>query len=173
MLYHPEVEVKNLSEANSRNVITSTNSCTVSAISETGDNKTKFVKVNNIVELDNLRAEKRDRSKKTKTTKYNKSGSLADKKTKSLNRDYQLHLILDVALQIIFCNPGLNLSTQNDVRVGLQWEDMLGKCSSKILHLFGLHWASNGVKWCKSEGIKDKLTPTLRYFWSAKVVKTM
>ena len=43
--------------------------------------------------------------------------------------------------------------------MGLQWEDFLGKCSSKLLRLFGLHWASKGVKWCKSEGVKDKLTP--------------
>ena len=48
---------------------------------------------------------------------------------------------------------------QNDVRVGLQWGDFLGKCSSKLLRLFGLHWASKGVKWCKSEGVKNKLTP--------------
>ena len=39
----------------------------------------------------------------------------------------------------------------------------LGKCSSKLLRLFGLHWTSRGgggggVKWCKSEGVKDKLT---------------
>ena len=54
--------------------------------------------------------------------------------------------------------PRLNFSAQNDVRVGLQWEDFLGKCSSKFLRLFGLHWASKGVKWCKSEGVKDKLT---------------
>ena len=40
--------------------------------------------------------------------------------------------------------PGLNFSAQNDVRVGLQWEDFLGKCSSKLLRLFGLHWASKG-----------------------------
>ena len=42
--------------------------------------------------------------------------------------------------------PGLNFSAQNDVRVGLQWEDFLGKCSSKLLRLFGLHWAAKGVK---------------------------
>ena len=39
--------------------------------------------------------------------------------------------------------PGLNFSAQNDVGVGLQWEDSLGKCSSK---LFELHWASKGGK---------------------------
>ena len=55
--------------------------------------------------------------------------------------------------------PGLNFSAQNNVRVGLQREDFLGKCSSKLLRLFGLHWASKGVKWCKSEGLKEKLTP--------------
>ena len=27
------------------------------------------------------------------------------------------------------CVPGLNFSAQNDVRVGLQWEDFLGKLS--------------------------------------------
>ena len=43
--------------------------------------------------------------------------------------------------------------------MGLQWEDFLGKCSSKLLRLFGLYWASKGVKWCKSEGVKEKLTP--------------
>ena len=44
------------------------------------------------------------------------------------------------------CIPGLNFSAQNDVRVGLQCEDFLGKCSSKLLRLFGLHWASKGGK---------------------------
>ena len=42
--------------------------------------------------------------------------------------------------------PGLNFSAQNDVRVGLQWKDVLRKCSSKLLRLFGLHWASKGGK---------------------------
>ena len=35
--------------------------------------------------------------------------------------------------------PGLNFSAQNDVRVGLQWEYFFGKCSSKLLRLFGLN----------------------------------
>ena len=42
--------------------------------------------------------------------------------------------------------PGLNFSAQNDVKVGLQWEEFLGKCSSKLLRLFGLHWTSKGGK---------------------------
>ena len=42
--------------------------------------------------------------------------------------------------------PGLNFSYQNDVRVGLQREKFFGKCSSKLLRLFGLHWASKGGK---------------------------
>ena len=50
--------------------------------------------------------------------------------------------------------------------MGLQWEDFLGQCSSKLFRLFGLHWASKGVKWCKSEGLKDKLMPTLISFLS-------
>ena len=89
----------------------------------------------------------------------------------------------------VFCTNYLRFpvefSAQNDVRLGLQWEDFLGKCSSKLLHLFGLHWASNGckmvqewggkrqintpllhllglkrgVKWCKSSGVMEKLPP--------------
>ena len=35
----------------------------------------------------------------------------------------------------------------------------LGKCSSKLLRLFGLHWASKGVKMVKEWGVKNKLTP--------------
>ena len=34
----------------------------------------------------------------------------------------------------------VEFSAQKDVRVGLQWEDFLGKCSSKLLRFFGLHF---------------------------------
>ena len=57
-------------------------------------------------------------------------------------------LIADTSmtLKTAFLIPGLHFSAQNDVRVGLQWEDFLGKCSSKLIRLFGLHWASKGGK---------------------------
>ena len=55
-------------------------------------------------------------------------------------------LCVSVWACVCMCVPGLNFSAQNDVRVGLQWEDFLGKCSSKLLRLFGLHWASKGGK---------------------------
>ena len=40
-------------------------------------------------------------------------------------------------------------------------------------YVFWLHWASMGVKWRKSEGVKDKLNPTLTltFFCSVKGVK--
>ena len=33
----------------------------------------------------------------------------------------------------------VSFSAQNDVRVGPQWKDFLGKCSSKLLRLLRLH----------------------------------
>ena len=79
------------------------------------------------------------------------------------NVSYLISNLLSFLIHILFTNgssfcleslvavgsvlpPGLNFSAQNDVRVGLQWEDFLGKCSSKLLRLFGLHWASKGGK---------------------------
>ena len=41
----------------------------------------------------------------------------------------------------------------------------------KLKSLFGLLSASKGVKWCKSEGLKCKLSPTLTNFWVSRGVK--
>ena len=41
--------------------------------------------------------------------------------------------------------------------MGQQWEDFLGKCSSKLF--LGCIGLPRRVKWCKSEGVKLKLTP--------------
>ena len=70
--------------------------------------------------------------------------------TASLARNYNADASCDFSSDDQYTypmyTPGLNFSAQNDVRVGLQWEDFLGKCSSKLLRLFGLHWASKGGK---------------------------
>ena len=105
----------------------------------------------------------------TKTASAKNCKNFYLKKTKSsLQKNFFREIFSGTCQQ-----PRLNFSAQNDVRMGLQWEDLLGKCSSKLLVFFGLHGASNGVKWCKSEGVKDKLTPTLTSFWSVKGGKTM
>ena len=54
---------------------------------------------------------------------------------------------------------GSNFSSQKGARVGLQWKELLAKCSSKLLHLFALHWAAKLVKWCKSMGVIFQLPP--------------
>ena len=55
--------------------------------------------------------------------------------------------------------PGLIFSAQNDERVGLQWQDFLRTCSSKLLRFLSCIGLPKGVKSCESEGVKDKLNP--------------
>ena len=55
----PEVEASIQQEANKLNMITATHNCTVSVLIEDKNNKTKFVKVNEISELEQLPAIKR------------------------------------------------------------------------------------------------------------------
>ena len=44
------------------------------------------------------------------------------------------------------------------------------KMQLKTLTSFGLQWAAKGVKLCKSEEVKDKLTPLLNPFGLSKKV---
>ena len=50
----PEIEAKIHAEANNRNLITTTHNCSVSVLVNAGNDKTKFVKVNNVKDLDEL-----------------------------------------------------------------------------------------------------------------------
>ena len=80
-------------------------------------------------------------------------------------------MLLKVNIANIY-QPGLNFSAQSDVRVGLQWEDFLGKCNSKLLRLFGLHWVSKGGKMVKERGgNRQNKPPLLRFFGLPRGVK--
>ena len=64
-------------------------------------------------------------------------------------------------MPVLLRGGGLNFSAQNDVRVGLQWEDFLGKCSSKQInpHSYIFFGLPRGVKRCKSSGVICLLPP--------------
>ena len=83
--------------------------------------------------------------------------------------------VADLLLQMIsqVNLPGLNFYAQIDVRVGLQWEDFLENVAKKTYIFLGCIGLPTRVKWCKSEGVKDKLTAHSTSFWSVKGGKTM
>ena len=68
----PEVEANIQQEANKRNFITSTHNCAVSVLIENGKNKPKFVKVNEISDLENLPAIKRSNNYNNDNLRANK-----------------------------------------------------------------------------------------------------
>ena len=68
----PEVEANIQQEANKRNFITSTHNCAVSVLIENGKNKPKFVKVNEISDLENLPAIKRSSNYNNDNLRANK-----------------------------------------------------------------------------------------------------
>ena len=68
----PEVEANIQQEANKRNFITSTHNCAVSVLIENGKNKPKFVKVNEISDLEKLPAIKRSSNYKNDNLRANK-----------------------------------------------------------------------------------------------------
>ena len=63
-----------------------------------------------------------------------------------ISRDKQtythIHIHTQTHIHTTHTHPGSNISAQKDVRMGLQLDIFLGKCSSKLLHLFGLQWSS-------------------------------
>ena len=74
-LHECEQEIRN--EAHKRDMITSTNNCVVSVLVHDGNEKTKFVKVQEVEELDNLDAVKKrqatERNSVEKLSPHNKS----------------------------------------------------------------------------------------------------
>ena len=58
----PECEQEISNEAHKRDVITSTNNCVVPVLVQDGNEKTKFVKVQEVEELDNLDTVKKNTS---------------------------------------------------------------------------------------------------------------
>ena len=72
----PECEHEIRNEAHKRDMITSTNNCFVSVLVHDGNEKTKFVKVQEVEELDNLDAVKKrqatERNSVEKLSRHNK-----------------------------------------------------------------------------------------------------
>ena len=84
----PECEQEIRNEAHKRDMITSTNNCVVSVLFHDGNEKTKFVKVQEVEELDNLDAvKKRQATERNSVENYrritNATASVESKGTKT------------------------------------------------------------------------------------------